>query len=1179
MPLLALLKTLEGAASCRTLREGFALPAVQRATLPDPALPLLLACLWHALQRPLILVVPTPEEARQLADDLSLLAGHDALAPFPETEALPYERLAVDERTVMRRLATLYALLRAGNPPPLVVASAQALLHRLPSKEAFAAACFSLHPGMDCPPEALARRLTALGYQSVGVVEGPGTFSRRGGILDIFPVGAPWPVRLEFFGNTVETLRQFDPLTQRSIGPIQGIEVSPAREVLPALADTTAAQALLHTLGEQGVSPALERIREDLARLFAQELLPEAGLYAGFFNPHGLAHYLPPDAILAILRPHRVAEAALAWEAQAAMLRERREAQGDLPPAFPRPYLSWEAVRPLLDAFPTRLLLDPWGADQPENRPFLLTPTEFTLPPVFAGKLEALARWLHEHRQEGGRTVLVTHHAQRLGTFLGEQGMGVRTDGEAPLQRGEVLLVQGALTEGISIALPDGPLALLTDRELFGVVKRARPRVPSPPSPRKADAFLAEITPGRYVVHVEYGIGRFQGIQRRQVGETTRDYLVLEYAEGARLYVPVEQIDRVSPYYAPTDQPPPLSRLGSPEWAHTKQRVRAAVHAMAKELLDLYAARQVVPGYAFSPDTPWQRELEDAFPYVETPDQLQAVEEVKRDMEAPRPMDRLVCGDVGFGKTEVAVRAAFKAIMDGKQVAVLVPTTILAQQHLETFRERFSPFPVRMAVLSRLVPPDEQKDIVKRLAKGEIDLIIGTHRLLSKDVHFKDLGLVIIDDEHRFGVAHKERLKRLRTQVDVLTMTATPIPRTLGMALGGLREVSLIRTPPEMRQPVKTFVSEYSDDLVREAILRELARNGQVFYLHNRIRDIHGVARRLQDLVPQARIAIAHGRMRKEALAQAVERFRRGDVDVLVCTTIIEAGLDLPNANTIIVERAHLLGLAQMHQLRGRVGRAGQQAYAYFLVPRGMRLTPEAEARLKAILSASELGAGFRIAMKDMEIRGAGNLLGPQQSGHIYAVGWDLYLRMLQEAVEELKAHAQGQPWEPEKAGLAPRPQVGIDLPLSAYLPTTYVPDQAQRVALYQRMAGLDSLQGVHDMEEELHDRYGPPPPEVQDLLQALRWRALAIQAGVQSIAKEGDEIVLRMREPIGGARPALQKRLSPVARVGLETVRLPFRGRWQATLSWALERIATFRREMLALSAGDRPSLGHTPS
>ncbi|MFN3974160.1 MAG: transcription-repair coupling factor [Dehalococcoidia bacterium] len=1175
MPLLALLKTLEGSASCRTLREGFAVPNTQRATIPDSALPLLLACLWHSLQRPIVLVVPTPQEARRFTDDLSLLVGPDALAPFPETEALPYERLAVDERTVVRRLATLHALLGGVETPPLVVASAQALLHRLPSKEAFAAACFSLRPGVDFPPEALARRLAALGYQSVTIVEGPGNFSRRGGILDIFPVGAPLPIRLEFFGNTVESIREFDPLTQRSIGPAQEVKVIPSREVLPALADRDAVQALLHSMEGHGVSLALERVREDLARLLAQEPLPEAGLYAGFFNPQGMAHYLPPDGLLAILRPHRVAEEALAWESQAETLRERRDAQGDLPPAFPRPYLPWDAVRPLLDTFPTRLLLDPWGADQPENRPFLLTSTEFTIPPAFAGKLDAFWRWLQEHRREGVRTVLVTHHAQRLGAFLREQGIEARTEGDAPVQPGEVLLVQGALTEGVSVSLPDGPLALLTNKELFGIVKRLRPSVAPSLAPRRAEAFLAEIAPGSYVVHVEYGIGRFLGIQRRQVGEGTRDYLVLEYAEGARLYVPVEQIDRVSPYYAPTEHPPPLSRLGSPEWAHTKQRVQVATREMAKDLLQLYAARQVVPGHPFSPDTPWQRELEDAFPYVETPDQLTAVEEVKRDMEAPRPMDRLVCGDVGFGKTEVAVRAAFKAVMDGKQVAVMAPTTILAQQHLETFRERLSPFPVRIAILSRLVPEEEQKETLKRLARGEVDIIIGTHRLLSKDVRFKDLGLVVIDDEHRFGVVHKERLKHLRTQVDVLTMTATPIPRTLGMALGGLREVSLICTPPEMRQPVKTFVSEYSDDLVREAILRELARNGQVFYLYNRIRDIHAVARRLQNLVPQVRVAVAHGRMEKGALGEAVERFRRGDVDVLVCTTIIEAGLDLPNANTIIAERAHLLGLSQMHQLRGRVGRAGQQAYAYFLVPRGIRLTPEAEARLKAILSASELGSGFRIAMKDLEIRGAGNLLGPQQSGHIYAVGWDLYIRMLHEAVEELKARAQGQPWEPEKAGLAPRPQVGIDLPLSAYLPPSYVHDQGERVALYQRMAGIQRPEEVQDMEGELRDRFGPLPQEAQNLLLALRWRALALQGGVQSITKEGEEVVLRMREPIGGARPALQKRLSPVARVGQETVRLPFRGRWQASLTWVLERLATFRSEALALAGRG----AHAPS
>lgn len=1150
MALTALARSVREAPFLQALAEALASPGVRRVPLPTPAVPLVLSALWSSLQRPFLVVVPTPEEGRRLADDLALLVGPGEVALFPETEALPYERLAVDEGTVFRRLSTLVALLH-GDTPLLVVASAQALLHRLPPRDAFAGACLTLRPGMDAPPEDLSRRLASLGYQRVGTVEGPGAFSLRGGILDLFPVGSPEPVRLEFFGNTVDTVRRFDPLTQRSVGPAPEVRIPPAREVLPALGGVSALSPLLQAV--EGPSPALERVREDLSRLFAGEALPEAGLYAGFFNPHGLLHYFPQEGVVVLLRPQRVEEAAMAWEGQAEGVRGRREGQGELPRAFPRPHLLWGEVSPLLDAFPTRLLLDPWGEGE-------FSP-DLTLPPAFRGDLDALARWLGEHRRGGGRAVLITRHARRVTAFLGEKGVGVRPQGDSPLQPGEVLVAQGDLTEGVTVALPDGPLALLTDRELFGAEKGGRRPHPSPtPAPRKGEALLAELAPGRYVVHVDYGIGRFLGMQRRQVGEATRDYLVLEYAEGARLYVPVDHLDRVSPYHGPTDQPPPLSRLGSPEWAQTKQRVRVAVREVAKDLLTLYATRQVVEGYAFSPDTPWQRELEDSFPYEETPDQATAVEEVKRDMEAPRPMDRLVCGDVGFGKTEVAVRAAFKAVIDGKQVAVLAPTTILAQQHYDAFRERLSPFPVRIALLTRLVPPDRQKAVLRDLASGGVDIVIGTHRLLSRDVRFKDLGLVVVDDEHRFGVTQKEHLKRLRAQVDVLTLTATPIPRTLAMALGGLRDISLIRTPPQGRLPVKTFVARDSDDLVREAVLREMARQGQVYYLCNLIREIPRAVQRVRALAPGVRVVAAHGRMDERGLMEAVERFRRGEADVLVCTTIIEAGLDVPTANTLIVEGAHRLGLAQMHQLRGRVGRSDRQAYAYFLIPRGLRLTPEAEARLQTILAASELGAGFRIALRDLEIRGAGNLLGPQQSGHIHAVGWDLYLQMLQEAVEELKGKAP--PAEGEEA----RPQVTIDLPLAAYLPDTYVGDEAQRVALYQRMVGITTLEEVEALEEELRDRFGAPPPEVGNLLQVLRWKALAIRAGVRAIAYEGEEMVLRLREPIGGAQPALEKRLAPVARVGRETVRFLPRGRWQPRLTWVLERMAAFRQEALAL-------------
>jgi transcription-repair coupling factor (superfamily II helicase) len=677
----------------------------------------------------------------------------------------------------------------------------------------------------------------------------------------------------------------------------------------------------------------------------------------------------------------------------------------------------------------------------------------------------------------------------------------------------------------------------------------------------RRELFLSELTPGSYVVHVDHGVGRFVGTRQVEAEHGAKEFLTLEYAEGDRLYVPPEHLDRLSPYVAPGESPPSLTRLGTQEWSRAKDRARRSAQEMAQELLTLHAARQVLPGFAFSPDTPWQRELEEAFPYQETPDQQQALSEVKADMEEPHPLDRLVCGDVGYGKTEIALRAAFKAIQDGKQVALLCPTTILAQQHYATFTERLAPFPVRVEVLSRFRTDEEQRQVVEGLRSGAVDLVIGTHRLVQKDVAFKDLGLLVIDDEQRFGVAHKERFKQLRQEVDVLTMTATPIPRTLYMAMSGIRDISTIETPPETRQPVRTFVASYSDDLVREAVLRELDRGGQTFFLHNRVRDIAEWAARLQELAPQARVAIGHGQMDEAELAAVMADFGQGKIDVLVCTTIIEAGLDLPNANTLIVHRPELLGLAQMHQLRGRVGRGTQRAYAYLLTPRGRRITEAAEKRLQAMLAHQELGSGFRIAMKDLEIRGAGNLLGAEQSGHIHAIGFDLYVRLLEEAVDDLR----------QQTGDGPRPQppppVTVSLPLEAQIPEEYVSDLTQRLGVYQRLARTTALEEVEALVVELRDRFGPVPEPVVNLFYIVRVRLLAGAAGVESLAREGDHIALRLREPTGGARPALQAELGPVAQVGDRLIRLRMGADWLQELAGTLEGLGAFRQRLLALA------------
>ncbi|MGB9632192.1 MAG: transcription-repair coupling factor, partial [Chloroflexaceae bacterium] len=729
--------------------------------------------------------------------------------------------------------------------------------------------------------------------------------------------------------------------------------------------------------------------------------------------------------------------------------------------------------------------------------------------------------------------------------------------------------------------LPALNLTLYTDSEIFGLRQR-RPLSERRKRGASADeraAFVRGLKPGDYVVHIEHGIARFEGLIRRVVGEIEREYLVLRYAGDDKIYVPVDQVDRVTRYIGAGDAAPTLTRLGTQDWERAKRKARAAVQDLAEELLTLYAQRQMKQGHPYGPDNDWQRELEDAFPYLETEDQLRAIGEVKRDMEQPVPMDRLICGDVGFGKTEVALRAAFKAVQDGKQVAVLVPTTVLAQQHYDTFRKRLAAFPVRVEMLSRFCQPREQEAIVVDLARGQVDIVIGTHRLLSNDVRFKDLGLVVVDEEQRFGVRHKERLKRLRAEVDVLTLTATPIPRTLHMAMAGIRDLSVIDTPPEDRLPIKTYVAPYNEELVREAINRELERDGQVYFVHNRVQSIYHVANRLRNLVPEARIAVGHGQLEERELERVMLDFFDGRYDVLVCTTIIESGLDVPNANTIIIDDATNYGLAQLYQLRGRVGRSANRAYAYLLYRQEKPMTQEAQARLEAIQEATELGAGFRVAMRDLEIRGVGNLLGAEQSGHIAAVGFDLYSRLLEQAVRQLKASVDRA--APPSGEAAPQvnlseaaskliisekvlvsPLVTLDLPLTAYLPEDYIADPVLRVAMYQRMTEAQTVEEVRELRQELHDRFGKPPEAALHLLTWLQIKALALQAGVSSVVASGDEFVIRLPVLESARRERLRRRFlrDQTVKVGPQFVRLDRRalnGAWSEKLIGVLEALA----------------------
>ena len=1130
----------------------------ESVSILQSAKPLLLGTLWRELRVPILIVTPRPDDARRLYDRLLAYWGEDSpVYSFAELEALPFERLTADTATIHQRLQALAALAGAyaDQDPPLVVTSASGVALKTLSPKLFQAkdGHHVLRRGDRVSMEPLLARWAAMGYRMDRATEVPGTMSRRGGILDVFPSGDTLPVRLELWGDVLESLRTFDPGTQRSLEPVERVTVIPAQELLPALADYQQMEQAVRNLDYDGCPPRIrDRIEEEISMLMAGQEVEESGFYTGVFNNSSVMDFLSPEGVVVIDQPFEVEEACRELDRRSFELREVKRGRGELPGGFPSPYFIWEEVSQRFQRVGRRLNLGRWSGEKSASFPFVQAPS-------FWGRLDPFLAEARERSSRGERVVVITNHAQRLQELMTDQGIGPRLDQgltELPPQ-GSVSVVRGSLSEGW-IASMDGGAVLLTDTEVFGTAKIQRPRrrhaVPK-------EAFLSEITPGSYVVHTDHGVARFAGTTTLGEGDEEREYLVLEYGDEDKLYVPTDHTDRVSPYVAPGDQAPSLTRLGTQEWARAKERVKRSTQEMAEEVLALHAQREVTPGIAIEEDSPWQRGMEDAFPYLETPDQLATISNIKEDMERPSPMDRLVCGDVGYGKTEVALRAAFKTVTSGMQVALLVPTTVLAQQHYATFGERLGPYSVAVEVLSRFRTDQEQHAVVEGLSEGRVDICIGTHRLLQKDVRFKNLGLVIIDEEHRFGVGHKERLKRMRAEVDVLTLTATPIPRTLHMALSGIRDMSTMETPPEERLPIKTYVSEESEELVREAILRELDRGGQVYFLHNRIYNITRVADSIRRLVPEARVAVGHGRMGEEDLEKTMADFSRGEFDVLVCTTIIESGLDLPNVNTLIVDRADTFGLAQLYQLRGRIGRGSNRAYAYFLVPKGRHITEAAQKRLETILAATELGAGFRIAMKDLEIRGAGRILGAEQSGHIQAVGFDLYSTLLAQAVEGVKESGEVPVSLDEE-----RTEITINLGLPARIPTEYVEDLPTRLGLYQRLSRSRTAEQIRQVQEEMGDRFGHLPREVHHLLYILRVRVLAQTAGVEAVIRERRSVAVRLREDVGGAGPALERELGPNVRVGNRLLRMEMERLdrpWGQALLDLLEGVIAFKEKM----------------
>ena len=1060
--------------------------------LKGSSLPLLLARVDRELEgdaKPWLILTSQASEAEGIAEDLRTL-GAEGVEHYPELEILPFDRHSADRNIVSQRVEVLDALERG--QVRFLCTSVRAWLRRVMPPELLAERRFTLRAGDEIDLDRLDERLAALGYRKVGMVTEPGDFAVKGGIVDIYTPTHDEPFRLELFGDDIESLRSFDPATQRSSGRVESMTVLPCSQVLLGEIDRERAVREMHR-----IHPADSLLVEDLAASFL-EGIPFEGIdrYSAFFVPEApLARYFPGG-----FRPVLVDEAALLerWEHmddEVARRHARALENDDFPPDPAAAYLDASTLRAMLDASEILFVEDEFAEALASPRAPV---TKFAGKgqPSFGSSLKELRGDLERLAGEGFAISIFCDNkgqSERLAEILGP-GLDA------------IHLPVGDLQHGF--LLPDERLAVYTDHEIFDRYKRIRRRrrLYKGAGPIRDRASLR---PGDYVVHIQHGIARYQGMKKLEVLGEEREVLHLSYAEEQQLYVPVDQINLVERYASQDDATPRLNRLGEKAWVRTRKKAEKAVREMAADLLQLYARRQAAKGHPFGPDTTWQGELEASFLYQDTPDQAVAAAETKQDMEQAKPMDRLVCGDVGFGKTEVAIRAAFKAVQAGKQVAVLVPTTILAQQHLQTFSERLRDYPVRMDMVSRFRNSAQIKEALARLKAGELDIIVGTHRLLSADVAFKDLGLIVVDEEHRFGVAHKEKLKRARAAVDVLTLTATPIPRTLHMALGGIRDVSLIRTPPLDRLPVHTEIAAFDDEVMREAILREVDRGGQVFFVHNRVETIAAMAAHIQDLLPDLKIAVGHGQMGEKQLERVMVDFIEGEYDILVSTMIIESGLDIPRVNTILVNRADRFGLAQLHQLRGRVGRSRQRAYCYLLVPRDRNVTEESRLRLEALVEHDELGAGYKLALRDLEIRGAGNMLGAQQHGHVAAVGFDLYLRLVAQAVRELR---EGKSYSQE---------VRVEGRVNARIPDSYVQDPEQKMALYQKMGHIDRIEAAEELKAEVRDRFGELPGTVENLFLLLELKIRAQAAGVTRVDL-GDPTRVELQAGATLPKPAL---------------------------------------------------------
>ena len=1069
----------------------------------------LIAGLVRELKRPLLVVCQDDMVAQRTQAELAAFLGRE-YPVLPGRDLTFYDSSAVSRQWEQRRLRRLYDF--AAGKTRLLIATWEALSLRTMPRASLLASAITLRLGDTCAPDALTARLLQAGYSRCDLVEGVGQFAVRGGILDVFSPSADNPIRLEFFGDELDTMGCFDPLTQRRTENLDQVVLLPVAETLPML-HPGGVEGLCEDLGrllarqkrrKQPHAELIKTLEADREKLQSGASFGAGDRYMSLIYPDfaTAADYLPADGITVFCDHGNLRRSADAREEDFGLQLDSLLQSGILAGELCDFVRGWEDVCASVSDRPALFLESFLASAFPETmQPSVVLDVVAKQLPSYGGNLEIAASDLEHYRKNGFRTLVLCGSRRRgeiLKQYLSDRAIPVQmafpATGMPP--EGGIFLTDGTLPNGMEY--PTVKLAVLTEGQLLNrSARRARPRPKTKATNRQKLNSFTDLTPGDLIVHEFHGIGRYVGMEQMKVDRVVKDYVKIEYQGTDVLYVPATQMDLIYKYVgAAQDSPVKLNKLGGDSWEKTKKKAKAAVKDLADGLIKLYAERKRRAGFAFAADTPWQGEFEDNFPFAETDDQLRCIAEVKGDMEAPSPMDRLLCGDVGFGKTEVALRAAMKAIMDSKQVAILVPTTVLAQQHYVTASKRFEGFPVNIDVLSRFRTPAQQRKTLQDLRAGSVDLIVGTHKLLQKDIVFKDLGLLIVDEEQRFGVTHKERLKELSRGVDVLTLSATPIPRTLNMALSGIRDMSTIEEPPMDRYPVQTFVLEQNEAVLDDAIRRELARGGQVYYLHNRVESIARCASALKNRHPGAEIAVAHGKMNEDELGDVMQRMSDGEVQILVCTTIIETGIDIPNVNTLIIEDADRLGLAQLHQIRGRVGRSSRHAFAYLTFRRGKVLTDVAEKRLEAIREYAEFGSGFKIAMRDLEIRGAGNLLGAEQSGHIVSVGYDMYLKLLEEAVLEEQGGKEARP-----------PECTADFDVTANIDKAYVEKGEQRMDLYRRMAAIRSREDADDLLDEIVDRYGDPPKGVLNLIDVALLRAEAAQLGVTDLTQKGQDL------------------------------------------------------------------------